>query len=285
MDVDMKHEDILSVLKSPENPPKGDLFRDLLLSCREIFLKERQVVEIQDKRILIVGDIHGDIHAAVKAIRKAKELDVKKVLFLGDYVDRGPKQIEVLSFLMGYKILEPEKFVLLRGNHESPLTNLYYGFYEEVRSLYGLEDYKLAEETFSLMPYAALIDGDSIALHGGIAKGLSKVEQIEKIPKGDIEPEHPIAFQILWNDPDESIEWFDHNIRGPGIYRFGNSALSRFFSINGLKKLFRAHQFFPEGIRVMFNGSLVSIFSCSYYGGTAVAAILEGSEVRPIVLV
>ncbi|RLG48070.1 MAG: serine/threonine protein phosphatase [Thermoproteota archaeon] len=285
MDINMRNKDILSLLKKPENPPKEDIFRELLLSCKEIFLQERQVVEIKNKRILIVGDIHGDLKSAIEALKKAKELDIDTVLFLGDYVDRGPKQIEALSFLLGHKILEPDKFVLLRGNHESPLTNLYYGFYEEVSGLYGLEVYKLAEETFSLMPYAALIDGDTIALHGGIAKGLSKVEQIEKIPKGDMGPKHPIAFQILWNDPDESIEWFDHNIRGPGIFRFGKSALVDFFSRNGLRRLFRAHQFFPEGFRVMFNGLLVSIFSCSYYGGSSSAAVLEKGEVRPIVLV
>ncbi len=281
----MRHKDIISMLKNPERIPNAETFRDLLLSAGEIFSEENQLVRVEDERTMIVGDLHGDLRSAVEAIRRAEKFDVNAVLFLGDYVDRGPKQIEVLSFLLGYKLLEPNKFVLLRGNHESPLTNLYYGFFSEIRGHYGWEYYRLAEETFSLLPYAAMIDGDVLALHGGIAKGLSKIDQIEKLPKRDIEPKHPIAFQILWNDPDESIEWFDSNIRGPGIYRFGRKALIDFLSMNGIEKLFRAHQFFPEGIKVMFDGLLVSIFSCSYYGGSSAAILLEGEKMRPIVLI
>ncbi len=281
----MRRDDILFLIKHPETVPEAEIFKRILNAARDLFSQEKQVVEIQDKGVLIVGDIHGDLYAAVNAVRKAKELNVSTTLFLGDYVDRGPKQIEALSFLLCWKLLEPDRFILLRGNHESPLTNIYYGFYEEIRRFYGLDLYNPAAETFSFMPYAALIEENKIALHGGLAKGLSKIEQIGEIPKGDTEPKHSIAFQILWNDPDESIEWFDQNIRGPGIYRFGKRALVDFFSKNGLEMLFRAHQFFPEGVKTMFNGLLVSIFSCSYYGGSSVAILLKEDGLRPIVLV
>lgn len=280
----MRRKDLVSLISNPEKIPEPNVFRELLLSAGEIFSNENQVIKVHDKRVLIVGDLHGDLRAAVEAIKRMRELNADTILFLGDYVDRGPKQIEVLSFLLGYKLLEPEKIILLRGNHESPLTNLYYGFFNEVRSRYSWQDYRLAEETFSLMPYAALINDNSIAVHGGIAKGLTKVEQIEGIPKRDIEPKHPIAFQVLWNDPDESIEWFDFNVRGPGIYRFGKKALVDFLASNGLDKLFRAHQFFPEGVRMIFDGMLISIFSCSYYGGSSAAVLLEKEEIRPIIL-
>ncbi|HDD69241.1 MAG TPA: serine/threonine protein phosphatase [Candidatus Korarchaeota archaeon] len=279
----MRRKDVVSLIDNPERSPSPDVFRELLLSAGEIFLNEDQVIEVQGERVLIVGDLHGDLRAAIEAIKRMRELNVDTILFLGDYVDRGPKQIEVLSFLLAHKLLKPEKTILLRGNHESPLTNLYYGFFDEIRSQYGWQDYRLAEETFSLMPYAALIN-DSIAVHGGIAKGLSKIDQIEELPKKDIEPKHPIAFQVLWNDPDESIEWFDFNVRGPGIYRFGKKALVDFLANNGLEKLFRAHQFFPEGVRTMFDGMLISVFSCSYYGGSSAAVLLERDEIRPIIL-
>jgi diadenosine tetraphosphatase ApaH/serine/threonine PP2A family protein phosphatase len=280
----MRRDELVSLVKNPERIPSTNTFRSLLLSAQEVFSEEDQVIEVKDKRVLVVGDLHGDLHSAIKAIKRGKELSANSIIFLGDYVDRGPNQIEVLSFLLGNKLLEPEKFVLLRGNHESPLTNLHYGFFNEVSSCYGWDEYRLAEETFSLMPYAALIDGRVLALHGGIAKDLSKLEQIERLPKGDMEPKHPIAFQVLWNDPDESIEWFDYSIRGPGIYRFGERALFDFLDRNGVEKMFRAHQFFPEGIKVMFNGRLVSIFSCSYYGGSSVSILLKKDEVRPISL-
>ena len=60
-----------------------------------------------------------------------------KMLFLGDYVDRGIFSIEVLIFLFSLKLNYPKDVVLLRGNHETKAMTEHFTFREEV-----LEKYK-----------------------------------------------------------------------------------------------------------------------------------------------
>ena len=52
----------------------------------------------------------------------------KKLLFLGDYVDRGKYQPEVVSYLFSLKIRYPKMVYLLRGNHETREMTMSYDF-------------------------------------------------------------------------------------------------------------------------------------------------------------
>lgn len=44
-------------------------------------------------------------------------------MFLGDYIDRGKMNMEVILLLLAFKVKYPETFFLLRGNHETQLVN------------------------------------------------------------------------------------------------------------------------------------------------------------------
>jgi serine/threonine protein phosphatase 1 len=71
------------------------------------------------RRTFAIGDIHGDLDALVALLAKLPELDADDTLvFLGDYVDRGPKSAEVVACVRRLPDMTAAKVVCLRGNHE-----------------------------------------------------------------------------------------------------------------------------------------------------------------------
>jgi serine/threonine protein phosphatase 1 len=70
-------------------------------------------------RTFAVGDIHGDLDALERAFSRLPSLEpTDTVVFLGDYVDRGPHSAEVVRFIRRLSNETRAKIVALRGNHE-----------------------------------------------------------------------------------------------------------------------------------------------------------------------
>lgn len=78
-------------------------------------------------------------------------------LFLGDYVDRGRRGLQCMCLLFVAKLLSPDAVTLLRGNHESRLTNMQYGFLAECCAAYPMKKGKL---TTSATIVAAILSDD-----------------------------------------------------------------------------------------------------------------------------
>ena len=76
-----------------------------------------------DRRIYVVGDIHGRIdllarlHAMILADAETAPDRKRVLIYLGDYVDRGPGSFEVVDALI-YQPLAGFEAVHLMGNHE-----------------------------------------------------------------------------------------------------------------------------------------------------------------------
>ena len=75
------------------------------------------------ERIYAVGDIHGCYEKLMALMDKLDiDFDTDILVFLGDYIDRGPSSFEVVEYLKKMKKLFP-KTVFLKGNHEEMLEN------------------------------------------------------------------------------------------------------------------------------------------------------------------
>lgn len=73
------------------------------------------------EKIFAVGDIHGCYDKLVAMLDKINIDFVNDTLiFIGDYVDRGPKAFETVSYLVDLQ-KQHENIVFLKGNHEDML--------------------------------------------------------------------------------------------------------------------------------------------------------------------
>jgi len=268
--------------------------QDLML---DLYKRRPHIGPFESKRVAFVGDTHGAFEEVTKFVLGAVSKEVDLVVFLGDYVDREPPNglENLLAILKVFADSKGEKVVFIRGNHESPLTNYYYGFYDEVTIKLGGGAYEKFKEFFSLMPISTEVNG-WFAVHGGLP-GLPNQEgdmelairrpsEInEKVSLPDENPDNPIALQLLWNDPREMKEYdFLPNVRGDGIYYFGVKPTEEFLKGDNLKGIIRGHEV-ANGVRVLMGGKVINVFSSVYHGESAGVLILEGNEPKEVILI
>lgn len=89
-------------------------------------------------------------------------------VFLGDYIGKGPKNIECLVLLMCLKVKLANNFFLLRGRMESISMARGYNFYEECLERLSPKAWAEACEFLCSLPFAALIENQIFCSHGGI---------------------------------------------------------------------------------------------------------------------
>jgi serine/threonine-protein phosphatase PP1 catalytic subunit len=132
-DLDQIIEKLLSVKGS--KPGKTVDLREedinyLISQSLSIISNQKMLIELEAP-LNICGDIHGQYYDLLRIFEHCGYPGEKNYLFLGDYVDRGKQSLETICLLLAYKLKYPKKIHLLRGNHESSVTNRIYGFYDE----------------------------------------------------------------------------------------------------------------------------------------------------------
>jgi serine/threonine protein phosphatase 1 len=78
-----------------------------------------------NKRIFVIGDIHGCFDSLIELVEYKIQLQKKdKLILLGDYIDRGDKSKKVVDFIV--ELMENGfDIIALIGNHEAMLLDAY----------------------------------------------------------------------------------------------------------------------------------------------------------------
>jgi len=71
--------------------------------------------------LIAIGDIHGEIHKLRRLLAKLEGIS-GRMIFLGDYVDRGPDSRAVIEEMIRMRRERPDN-VFLRGNHEQAMLD------------------------------------------------------------------------------------------------------------------------------------------------------------------
>lgn len=219
-------------------------------------------------KAIIVGDIHGDINSLYKLltetrfIERAEEGEDLKLIFLGDYGDRGQYSPEVFYVVFYLKQTKPERVFLLRGNHEGlPLipfsphdvpSQLHLKYNEHWNEIYN-NILKL----FSNLPHSLIIENKYLLLHGGAP---SEIVSLSDLSLADqLFPLTTHFEEIIWNDPKEDIKGVQPSLRGLGKF-FGEDVTSKVLEITNTKTLIRSHES-CEGVNVNHSGKVLTLFS------------------------
>ena len=170
------------------------------------------------KRYLVIGDIHG--RSIWKDIIEKENPD--KVIFLGDYVSThdnisSTQQINNLEEILTYKENNPDKVILLRGNHCVQHLGYYWaecsGFNPKVWQYMSESNFK---ERFLKLTQWIYIDENlkTIFSHAGISSiwmDNSNINSIYDINK--LEPSELFAFT-----PNSTHDYYGDSVTQPPIW-------------------------------------------------------------------
>ena len=269
--IDIDHI-IESLWNSRGKSPKTKVITkdEVLFLCQEsqkIFSRQPMLLELIPP-LTVCGDIHGQFNDLLRTFEAGGSPDITNYLFLGDYVDRGTQSTNTICLLFAYKVKYPNNFFLLRGNHESPLVNKDYGFFDECKALYDIQVWRSINDVFAWMPVAATIDSRILCVHAGISPALHSLANIKAISRPTEIPEAGLLCDLTWSDPDPNVQVWGPNDRGTSV-TFGLQPVRQVIKSLNLDLIVRAHQVVDTGYALPFapDRSMVTIFGAPNYVG------------------
>ncbi|HKZ94319.1 MAG TPA: metallophosphoesterase [Candidatus Bathyarchaeia archaeon] len=218
---------------------------------------------------IVVGDLHGDLETLAQILetseflQKTERDESARILFLGDYGDRGMLSPETYYVVLKLKASLPEHVVLMRGNHEGPddLRVSPHDLPAYLHNRFGegwSEAYVKLKELFSYLNTAVLVEDHYVLLHGGVP---SQAKSIDDLAYAHSKHPHESHLEeILWSDPEEGLKGTYPSPRGAGKL-FGEDVTERFLNMLKVKVLIRGHEPANAGFKINHGGRILTLFS------------------------
>ena len=246
------------------------------------------LLDIYDlENLVVVGDLHGDCKSLFRILckidyRQFLSKRLNKLVFLGDYIDRGTDSIGIVYSVCYLKTAYPDSVILMRGNHEAPAEFPFspHNFPYEIEKRYGnswREIYVRILSLFKKLTIATIVKHKLLLVHGGLPTQGSVASNFREsiISVHKIHARNSVLEEILWNDPRQIPENKGHEMstRGLGRY-FGPSITRNWLQATGVKAIIRGHE--PcQGFKLDHDDIIMTLFSCRDVYPNSSAAYLE----------
>lgn len=143
------------------------------------------------RRTLVIGDVHGCYAELMDLLDKAQLHASDQIVFVGDLINRGPSNRQVLDFV---ETTRQARSVL--GNHEYNLLRYHQGLTQTLKPSYALVNNELGKnlghymEFLAELPYTLELE-EAIILHAGVRPGipLSRQDPNDLVNLRTLEPE------------------------------------------------------------------------------------------------
>lgn len=296
-------DEVINLHKNEESDFNNELIKDdlnvknILHKVEDGRLSSRVYFFINDAYdYYYVGDIHSDDFILDCILNKVdffnKVVNNKKIriIFLGDYVDRGKEHLKTIEKIMSLKYIFPGNIFLLMGNHDAGKIKddvvglcikkpdkdkpedyffLYLDGLTKINPSYSRELISKYLSLFNSMAIVSFLqyDGKNICgVHGGIPRPLREEKQLfsyiealrDLTDEGKINNrDETIINNILWSDPlGDREDKYNHTKR----FGFTEKEFNLYAELVGIDYLIRGHEANEDGFKTFYKDKLYCIF-------------------------
>ena len=118
-------------------------------------------------KMYVCADLHGQLLTliGILSVLRAQRLltDTYRctpgfyMIFLGDYIDRGMNDLQLLALLLMFRIENPTSVFLIRGNHDRAEGDVHDGFANQTLIEYFKQNRRVWENCFQSFPFALCV--------------------------------------------------------------------------------------------------------------------------------